>query len=84
MLFLLFLIVIAATMSQPCFYFYPVFSTYVGDQFLMGITLACTVSTEIPFFFFAGRLIKAVGVHVLILTAMVRLRRSHERECVNV
>lgn len=41
-----------------------------GDQFLMGITLACTVSTEIPFFFFAGRLIKAVGVHVLILTAM--------------
>jgi hypothetical protein len=42
-----------------------------GDQFLAGITLACTVSTEIPFFFFAGRLIKSVGVHILILTAMV-------------
>lgn len=42
-----------------------------GDQLLMGVTLACTVSTEIPFFFFSGRLIKSVGVHILILTAMV-------------
>ena len=42
-----------------------------GSETLMGISLVCTVATEIPFFFYSGKFLELFGEEFLILSAMV-------------
>ena len=42
-----------------------------ADEFLMGLSLVFTVSTEIPFFFVSSWALRVFGVHALLVSAMV-------------
>lgn len=52
--------------------YYPLYFTGIGgNSSLVGIMLFVCAIAEVPFFFFAGRLIKRFGVYAMILTAGV-------------